>query len=70
LPLARPAVELVLTDAQDQPAYRRVFSVDELGAKGQALKAGAEWPVSVALRIDGPNPPARVLGYRLLLFYP
>jgi predicted Zn finger-like uncharacterized protein len=70
LPLARPAVELVLTDALDQPTYRRVFSVDELGAKGQALKGGAEWPVNVALRIEGVNPPARVLGYRLLLFYP
>jgi hypothetical protein len=70
LPLARPSVELVLTDGQDQPAYRRVFSVDELGAKGQVLKVGAEWPVSMALRIEGANPPARVLGYRLLLFYP
>jgi predicted Zn finger-like uncharacterized protein len=70
LPLAYPAVELVLTDAEDQPAYRRVLLSTELGAKATELPAGAEWPVSVTLRVDAFAATQRVLGYRLLVFYP
>jgi predicted Zn finger-like uncharacterized protein len=70
LPLAYPAVELVLTDAEDQPAYRRVLLSSELGAKTPELPAGAEWPVTITLRVDAPTVTQRVLGYRLLVFYP
>jgi hypothetical protein len=70
IPLAYPAVELVLTDAEDQPAYRRVLTNSELGSKATELAAGAEWPVTVRLRIDAPVGTQRVLGYRLLAFYP
>jgi predicted Zn finger-like uncharacterized protein len=68
--LAYPAVELVLTDAQDQAVYRRVLSSSELGTRATELAAGTEWPVTVALRIDALGDTQRVLGYRLLVFYP
>lgn len=70
LPLAYPAVELVLTDAEDQPAYRRVLLSSELGARSTELPAGAEWPVAVTLRVDASTVTPRVFGYRLLVFYP
>jgi predicted Zn finger-like uncharacterized protein len=71
LPLAYPAVELVLTDAEDQPAYRRVLTNSELGSsKAIELAAGAEWPVTVRLRIEAPVGTQHVFGYRLLVFYP
>jgi predicted Zn finger-like uncharacterized protein len=68
--LAYPAVELVLTDAQDQAAYRRVLSSSELGTRAAELAAGTEWPVTVALRLDALGGTQRVFGYRLLVFYP
>jgi hypothetical protein len=70
LPLAYPAVELVLTDAEDQPAYRRVLLSSELGVSATELLAGAEWSVTVMLRVDAPAVTQRVHGYRLLVFYP
>jgi predicted Zn finger-like uncharacterized protein len=70
LPLAYPAVELVLTDPEDQPAYRRVLSSSELGYKATELAANSDWAVTVALRIDTLAVPQRVSGYRLLVFYP
>lgn len=70
LPLAYPALELVLTDAEDQPTYRRVLTGSELGVKATELAAGSEWPVTVALRIDALAATQRVFGYRLLVFYP
>lgn len=70
LPLAYPAIELVLTDAEDQPAYRRVLSSLELGSRAKELAPNADWVVSVPLRIDSPLATQRVFGYRLLVFYP
>jgi hypothetical protein len=70
LPLAYPAVELVLTDAEDEPAYRRVLSSSELGSNATELAASSDWVVTVPLRIDALAATQRVLGYRLLVFYP
>lgn len=70
LPLALPNVELALTDASDQPVYRRVFSARDLPAASVQIAAGGEWPVAVALRVKPAVPDQRVLGYRLLIFYP
>lgn len=70
LPLAFPSVELTLTDERDQPVFRRVFSSHELGAEDSEIAAGAEWPVVVTLRVNSEATAARVLGYRLLVFYP
>jgi predicted Zn finger-like uncharacterized protein len=70
LPLAFPAVELTLTDLQDLPVYRRVFFSKDLGAAGAEIAAGADWSGAVALRVNSEAPAQRVLGYRLLVFYP
>jgi len=68
--LAAPAMELTLTDSLDQPVLRRVFLPSDLGASSDALAAGAEWSASVAVALQTVDPVDRVLGYRLLAFYP
>lgn len=70
LPLALPSVELTLTDLQDLPVYRRVFSSQDLGAAGAEIAAGADWSGAVALRVNTEASALRVFGYRLLVFYP
>lgn len=68
--LALPAMELTLTDAQDQVVTRRVFEPAELGATAQVLLAGAEWSGAATLAVDAGSKAERVAGYRLLAFYP
>ncbi|BFO54028.1 DUF3426 domain-containing protein [Acidovorax sacchari] len=67
-PVAMPALELTLTDAQEQPVLRRVLLPQDLSAPAE-LPAhgewGGTWPVNV-----GAAGGARVAGYRLLAFYP
>lgn len=67
IPLAMPAVELTLTDAQDQPMLRRVLLPTDMGAPME-LPAGGEWSASVSVIVTTGG--ARVAGYRLLAFYP
>jgi predicted Zn finger-like uncharacterized protein len=67
--VAAPAMELTLTDNQDQPVLRRVLTPADLGARDSVIAAGAEWSGSVGLVLNaGGN--ARIAGYRLLAFYP
>ncbi|MDP3137361.1 MAG: DUF3426 domain-containing protein [Burkholderiaceae bacterium] len=63
--VAMPAIELTLTDAQEQLVLRRVLSPADLGASTDALGGSAEWTGTAAF-----NAPARVAGYRVLAFYP
>jgi len=69
VPLAVPAMELTVTDAQDQVVARRVLTPAELGAADATLPVSGEWSraVGIALATGGG---ARVAGYRLLAFYP
>jgi hypothetical protein len=67
VPLATPAMELTLTDAQDQPVLRRVFLPQEMAAPTE-LPALGEWTTSVAVVVTTGG--ARVAGYRLVAFYP
>lgn len=67
IPLEMPAVELTLTDAQDQPVLRRVLMPTELGAP-QELAASGEWTASVSVLVTTGG--SKVAGYRLLAFYP
>ena len=66
--LATPAMELTLTDSQDQPVLRRVLLPSELTGAPAVLAAGAEWPANLMLAVDAGLP--RVSGYRLMAFYP
>jgi predicted Zn finger-like uncharacterized protein len=69
-PVALPALELTLTDAQDQPVVRRVLSPRELGAPAETLAANGDWSGSVALAVNANGSSGRISGYRLLAFYP
>lgn len=67
---ALPAMELTLTDSQDQPVVRRVLMPADLRAAAPVIAAGAEWTASVALAVDANGVGSRIAGYRLLAFYP
>jgi predicted Zn finger-like uncharacterized protein len=68
--VAMPALELTLTDAQDQPVVRRVLMPAELVPNNGALRAGAEWSGSLAFGVSSSAVATRIAGYRLLAFYP
>jgi predicted Zn finger-like uncharacterized protein len=68
--VAMPALELTLTDAQDQALVRRVVLPDELGGNATAIPATSEWSGSLALAVAGSETSGRIAGYRLLAFYP
>lgn len=69
VPVAAPAMELTVTDAQDQTLVRRVLTPDELGAPNHAIPPSGEWSRTVGVVLDTGGS-ARVAGYRLLAFYP
>jgi predicted Zn finger-like uncharacterized protein len=68
--VAMPALELTLTDAQDQPVVRRVLLPTELGTHPGVIAANSEWSGSVVLGVAANEASARIAGYRLLAFYP
>jgi hypothetical protein len=67
--VAVPAMELTITDAQDQAIARRVLLPGELGATGDAIAPAAEWSGAVGIVVANTSS-ARVAGYRVLAFYP
>jgi predicted Zn finger-like uncharacterized protein len=69
VPVEAPAMELTITDAQDQPLARRVLTPAELGAAGQPIPPLSDWGRSLGVVLSLPGS-ARVAGYRLLAFYP
>ena len=68
--IAMPAIELSLTDTQDQALIRRVILPSEYGAPGAVLSAGADWSGTLAMNIRPGAGTERIAGYRLLAFYP
>lgn len=68
--IALPAIELSLTDTQDQAVIRRVILPAEYGAPGTVLPAGADWNGALAMNIRPGAGTDRIAGYRLLAFYP
>ncbi len=76
LELAKPALELTLTDSQDQAVYRRVLLPAELDPRSATMARGEEWSESLVISLADGNNPAQlgssksVAGYRLLAFYP
>lgn len=69
VPVAPPALELTVTDAQDQPIARRVLTPADLGARDTAIPATGDWAGAVGVVVTSADAP-RVAGYRLLAFYP
>ena len=68
--VAVPSLELTLTDLQDRPVIRRVFSPRELGAQVEVVAPGGEWSGSVPVEIKMPDGAPSIAGYRMLAFYP
>ena len=68
--MALPALELTLTDGQDQPIVRRVLLPGDLAPNPGVIGPAAEWSGSLALAIAANGSNARIAGYRLLAFYP
>jgi predicted Zn finger-like uncharacterized protein len=69
VPVAAPAIELTITDAQDQTIARRVLTPAELGANPAVIPATSDWSRTVGIALGSTGGP-RVAGYRLLAFYP
>lgn len=69
VPLAMPALELTLTDSQDQPLVRRVLTPADLQAPTELGASGA-WSGSLPVGLQAPVSADRVAGYRVLAFYP
>lgn len=69
-PQAFPALELTLTDSDNQPLARRVFMPVDYLRDGQGIKAGiaANQEAFVLLTLDSGE--LRPAGYRLYTFYP
>lgn len=67
--VAMPAIELVLTDAQDTALLRRVLQASELGVS-PTLPPRAELSLARELSVLAPVDAAAVAGYRLALFHP
>jgi len=65
--IAMPALELTLTDAQDQVTLRRVLLPSDLAAP-EHLEGNGSWGAKVAVRVAAPA--AHVAGYRVEAFYP
>ena len=83
LPVEMPAIEVTLTDPQDQPVVRRVVLPAQFGSPSLVLGARSEMAGAISMKIAveaGWNaastsavsaaPPLRVAGYRVLAFYP
>lgn len=68
-PQAPPALELTLTDAQDQPTARRVLNAEDYSLRGvqsNLFPASSELPIKVYFEASA----VKATGYRLYLFYP
>jgi predicted Zn finger-like uncharacterized protein len=68
--VAMPALELTLTDMQDQAVMRRIISVQDMGSPQQALAPGGEFTTSLPILTTTTGSTERISGYRLLVFYP
>jgi predicted Zn finger-like uncharacterized protein len=68
--IAMPAIELSLTDPQDQAVIRRVIQPAEFAAGTLSLAKSSVWTGSLAMSVRPGANTDRIAGYRLLAFYP
>jgi predicted Zn finger-like uncharacterized protein len=68
LEVAKPSIELTLTDVRDRALLRRVLTPGELGAAQASIQAGGEWAATATVQLAASG--AAVAGYRVLAFYP
>ena len=68
--VAMPAVELTVTDIQDQAVMRKVLHPLDLGVTRAVLPPGRDWSGSMVVSLSAASLPARVMGYHIEVFYP
>lgn len=68
--VAMPALELTLTDSDEQPVLRRVLMPREFAPARPTIAGSSEWSGTLAIAIADNSLASRVAGYRLLAFYP
>lgn len=68
--IAKPALELTLTDSQDQALLRRVILPAELEDQKPSLAAGEEVSWAIPIAVKTAEGSVRIAGYRVLAFYP
>lgn len=68
--IALPAIELALTDTQDQPVIRKVITAPQYAPGVASLARASVWTGSLALSVRQGAGSERIAGYRLLAFYP
>lgn len=70
--LATPALELTLTDMQDQPVVRKVLLADDWSGKpaSEPIAAGAERTAKLPISVPPDAVPHKIAGYKLVAFYP
>jgi predicted Zn finger-like uncharacterized protein len=69
-PVAMPALELTLTDTQDQPVVRRVLQPADFAPGVASIGPVSDWSTSVVLNVNAALAGGRVSGYRVIAFYP
>lgn len=70
VPIAIPALELTLTDMQDQAVVRKVFLTADFGKQQSVMGPGAELTATLPMVVKLAGNTEKVSGYRLLSFYP
>lgn len=69
-PQSHPAIELTLTDTQDQPLARRILQVQDYAGRSANVETGFPGNSELAVRIYMEASSLKATGYRLYLFYP
>lgn len=73
LEIAAPALELTLTDSQDETLARKILYPEQylaLSSPAKVLSSGLNVEATIPVQVKTPLNPQRVAGYRLLAFYP
>jgi hypothetical protein len=69
--IATPALELTLTDLQDQAVIRRVIMPIDYGTTASTqMAAGAEMSMSLPMAVKATDRAEKYSGYRVVIFYP
>lgn len=68
--ISTPALELTLTDMQDQAVVKRVFMATDFERQQVVIEPGAELIATVPIAVKPNTGSAKVSGYRMLSFYP
>lgn len=69
-PVAMPALELTLTDSDEQPVVRRVLVPGDFAAGRAAIGPASDWSGSIGIGVADNALAGRISGYRVLAFYP